>query len=209
MRTWSAVVVVTAGFSLWSCSDGSSGPDVGPDTSWQLSCAMPQESGDCGSTATDPHGPVAGPDATDTHDNEDIQATCSVDEAGRYQITLTDPGRELTDPNDPNNKARGPSSLTISNATLKDNKCFVSLEDKSRGQGTHYLVKDSCKNVTDVMYPGSCVFSGKANSNGYDFDGQIVCTGMRNQGVGPANYRVGKARELASPVKLQIKHCSK
>ena len=170
---------------------------------------MPQESGDCGSTGTDPHGPVGGFDSADTHDNEDIQVSCSVDEAGRYQIELTDPGNAKADPDNPTNKVRSRSVLSITNATEKGNKCFVKLEDKSRVDGTQYILKDSCKGVTDVMYEGSCVFSGKANSNGYDFDGQIQCSGMRVQGSGPANYRVGQARQLGSPVLLQIKHCSK
>lgn len=208
MRTWSAVWVVTAGFSLWSCSDESSGPAVGPETSWQLSCSPTQESGECGSTGTDPHGPVAGPSATDNGDNEDIQASCTLD-TGAYTIKLTDPGHLTVDQNDPNNKVRAPSVLTISRATAKGNKCFVTLEDKSRGDGTQYNLKDSCTGVTDVMYPGSCTFTGTANSNGYDFEGELSCTGMRVQGAGPANYRVSQARMLQSPVKLQIKHCSK
>jgi hypothetical protein len=206
MRTLSAVLVVSAGFSLWSCSDESSGPGVGPDTSWQLSCASPQESGDCGSTGTSPHGPVGGTDAKDTHDDEDIQVECSLDSGG-YAIKLTDPGRPMTDPNNPNNKARGPSVLTITKGAVKGNKCFVDLEDSTTG-GTHYHVKDACTGVNDLMYDGSCTLTGSAHSNGYDFDGAIQCTGMRVNGAGPADYRVGQARALSSPVKLQIKHCN-
>ncbi|MDB4990896.1 MAG: hypothetical protein JWN04_6074, partial [Myxococcaceae bacterium] len=53
-----------------------------------------------------------------------------------------------------------------------------------------------------------CKLTGSKDSNGYAFEGTLVCTGMRENGQGSADYRLGAAVTLGEPIKLQIVHCN-
>lgn len=203
MRTWSAVLLGIAGFSLWGCSDGGGGPGVGPTTSWQVACS--DDATSCGSSQ-DAHGPIGGTKTETDKDDQDISVSCSKTSAG-YQITLEDPGREMADPEDSTIRPRARSVVKITNASVADNKCFVEVDEYAR-TGTKYVLKESCAGVRGGAQEGNCTLTGKANSNGYAFDGTLECPGLRVNGQGPADYKLGAARDFNSPMKLQIAHCN-
>ena len=202
MRTWSAVLLGMAGFSLWGCSDGGGGPGIGPDTSWQVACSE-DNSGGCG-TSQDPHGPIGGTQKDSDRDDQDISVSCSKTSAG-YQITLEDPGRTMADPEDSTIRPRARSVLKITNAIVDTKKCFVEVDEYNRG-GTMYKLTESCTGTKNTPNEGNCTLTGKAG-NGYDFDGTLECPGMRVNGQGPPDYKLAAARNLDSPMKLQIEHC--
>ena len=207
MRSWSAVVVLaglSAGFSLFSCTDEDPGPPVGPDTSWQIGCAVD----DVGcSTSQNPHGPLGGRNPEETGDDEPIKVnSCKFSGSG---LTL-----ELEQPEvkpDPAHKlvARARSVVVISNADPDDNKCFVQVtEFPLSGSPPRLLLKDTCKGNTGLDIEGTCVLTGDKDSAGYGFNGTLKCDGMRVNGAGPPDYQLGAARAFDEPMVLQIVHCS-
>ncbi|MEY4509419.1 MAG: hypothetical protein RLZZ450_1541 [Pseudomonadota bacterium] len=207
MRSWSALVVVvagvSAGFSLLSCSDEEPGPAVGPDTSWQIGCA--EDDIGCGSSQN-PHGPIGGRLEEEKGDDEPIKVTkCRYTSAG-LQLELEQPEIKA----EPTKKlaARGRSVVEITNALADDNKCFVKVTEYPLSKSPPRLaLKDSCKGNVGLDVEGTCVLSGKKNDEGYAFNGEIKCDGMRVNGAGDPDYQLGAARDFTSPMKLQIIDC--
>jgi hypothetical protein len=206
MRSWSAVVVLaglSAGFSLFSCTDEDPGPPVGPDTSWQIGCAKNDVG--CGSSQ-DPHGPLSGLDKMETGDDEPIEVTdCHFTGAG-LQLTLEQPAFEADVVH--KLRARGRSVVAITNADLDKNKCFVSVTEFPRsGSPPRLALKDTCVGNTGLDVEGTCELSGEKNSDGYGFNGTLKCDGMRVNGAGDPDYQLGAARDFTAPMVLQIVNC--
>jgi hypothetical protein len=207
MRSWSAVVVVVAGllagFSLFSCSDEDPGPPVGPDTSWQIGCAV----NDVGcSTSQDPHGPLSGLDDAEKGDDEPIEVkSCRFTGAG-LQLVLEQPAFEADTVH--KLRARGRSKVEISNANPDKNECFVKVTEFPKSGSPQQLpLLDTCKGTKAVDLEGTCVLTGEKNSDGYGFNGTLKCDGMRVNGVGDPDYQLGAARAFTKPMVLQIVNC--
>ena len=205
MRSWSAVVVVVvAGFSSLSCSDEDTGPDVGPDVSWQLGCAE-DDSGGCG-TSEDAHGPIGGADDELKTDDEPIVVkSCRFTAAG-MQLELEQP--EIKADTVKKIKARALSIVKVTNAKAEDNKCYVEVTEYPRDNSPRQLrVTDTCKGNVGSSREGTCELTGERNSEGYGFNGTIKCDGMRAGGAGDPDYQLGAARAIREPMKLQILDC--
>jgi hypothetical protein len=202
MRTWSAVVLALAGFSLWSCSDEAAGPGVGPDTSWQIGCSGIDEG--CGSSLN-AHGPLAGldDDPEVKYDDVKLKVTCEKSAAG-LRIRIEDPGRSEPDSEDPGQRKWAQGILEITNAKPEENKCFVKVTDDT---GTRYNLQETCSGTSGTGLDGECEITGEEDSNGYAFEGTLFCPGMHVGNSTPRPFRLGAARNSAEPLVLQIQTC--
>jgi len=187
---WGALLLSLVG--LGCGDDDKGGPNVGPDTSWQMFCAP-------GSTTCpysfNPHGPR---DSNgDGKVDHEIEASCSRSASG-YAITLTDPGSTEAA------TRRTASQLRIARVDLEANECFVQFEDRDPMSGALLRLVDSCEGNGD---DGTCVIDAQEDSNGYALEGTITCSGMRNNDQGPADFMLRRGRSLTQPVVLQIARC--
>jgi hypothetical protein len=205
MRTRSALTVaVTVGFSLLGCSDEAPGPGVGPDTSWQIYCSKDDPDDSCG-TSEQPHGPLDGLDREDDSDDYKLEVSCEKTGSG-LSITIEDPGRKE---NVSKKLAERPRSvINLSRAKPAANTCFLSVTEYPLSGGQRVL-KDTCEGtVGSTQEPGTCTLTGEEDSNGYAFEGTLICEGMRINGSGPAAWTLRGARQANEPVVLQIANCN-
>jgi hypothetical protein len=189
---------------LFSCTDEDPGPPVGPDTSWQIFCAE----NDVGcSTSQNPHGPLGGRNPDDTGDDEPIHVNeCRFTGAG-LQLKIEQPAIKA----DPAHKlvARARSVVEITNAEPDGNKCFVKVvEYPISGSPQQLPLRDTCKGNKGLDIEGTCTLTGAKNADGYGFNGTLKCDGMRVNGAGDPDYQLSAAREMMSPMVLQIVNCS-
>jgi hypothetical protein len=203
MRKTSALAVALAvGSSLWSCSDEKEEPGVGPDVSWQILCA-PDDPTDSCSVSEKPHGPLDGRDPVDKEDDYKFKVSCSRPQSG-LALTIEDPGRkqDLDKDLDP----RPASVLEITRANPATNECIVAVTEYPIVNPGPRLLEDACKG--NGSNPGTCVFKGTFDSNGYSFEGTLECAGLRYRNQGPAAWTLHAATpNNAGPVTIQVTHC--
>jgi len=202
MRSWSALLVVCAGFSSWACSDEAAGSGLGPDTSWQVGCANPSADDSCGSTL-DAHGPVGGLKEDVKTDDQKIRVTECSFSTGGFQLTIEDPGLDADPAKSITGRAR--SIISIGNGRPEDNKCSVEVSEYPRSGGRIRVLEGCEGNTGDNR--GTCVLAGERDSHGYAFEGTLQCDGMKANGSGPADFKLRAARKASEPIVLQITDC--
>jgi hypothetical protein len=196
-------MAVAVGFSLWSCSDEAPGPGVGPDVSWQIFCG--EDPDNMCSTSEAPHGPLDGLDEDDKLDDYKLKASCKKLGSG-LTIRIEDPGREANIPK--KLRARARSILEISRIK-GENQCFVTVSEYPTSTNAELRIQDTCMGTESTSgQPGSCTLEGEEDtSNGYAYEGTLICEGMRYRGQGAGVYALRQAGNDDEPVKLQIANC--
>ena len=181
------LLLIVAAATL-GCGDEAKKATVSNATSWQIGC-VPDTIG-CGSSR-------------DAHraDNDAVKlnVTCTRDETG-LNIELEDPGQE---PVSVDVKARSYSKLVLSRLSPSANRCSVRIEEEERGTGGTLRVLGQCGDDAD----DACTVTGEVDTDdGWAFDGEIACSGLRQNGEGEPLFTLQKAGSR-DPMVLQIANC--
>ena len=184
MHRCTTVWLWTVGLALFACGDDEKSPTISSQTSWQIGCVPGNTT--CG-TSRDAHRP------SDTVKIEVKQCTRDSD-TGEMTVVLLDRGAKGTGVT-----PRNASQYTVQRINPAINRCTVKIEEQD--SGGVLVVEGTCG--TD----GPCHITGGFNKNDWDFDGTIVCDGLRQDGQGPADFRLQGAGSTGEPAVLQLANC--
>ncbi len=165
------------GLSALACGDKAASAIVDDETiRWQLSGS---------SVSFKPHAP--------SEDN-DFDVSCSI-RGGSIDFTITAP--QVLEENRPK------SVLSVRRADPSAGTCIVTVKERPNLDDGEFDLQDDCKG-TDPM--GGCVLTGSFDSNGWDFEGTLLCTKLVQQ---PGDAEISLVNSVAGngPVTIKLDNC--
>ncbi len=175
-----AVRIGCVGLGLWlsGCKDDPPPAIVDDDTiGWQLTSDA---------NAFKPHAPGK---------NADFDVSCS---ASGDSLSFTITAKPVEEGSIPR------SVLSVRRGTPGSDLCLVTVIEEPSNGGSPFTLTDSCKG-TDP--DGGCTLTGDFDSDGWAFNGTLICTKLRQTVADKAFFTLYDSVNSKGPVKLRLDNC--
>ena len=102
-------------------------------------------------------------------------------------------------------RARSYSKLVIQRLSPANDRCSVRIDEEEKRTGGTLTVLGECGDDAE----DACEVTGEVDTDdGWAFDGEISCSGLKQNGEGEPLYTLQKPGTRGDPMVLQIANCN-